>query len=151
VVQNVWTKLLIASDRNPYDRSRARFRTYLYTITVNALRDWFRGERTHAEGRREMPDADGPWTPSESDEDEWNDAYKRAILKSVLDEVRGELLMSNPEKWESFARCALGGESAREVAADLGISVDAVYQHVSRVRKDVTDRVLAQYEEDLAE
>jgi DNA-directed RNA polymerase specialized sigma24 family protein len=98
-----------------------------------------------------MPDADGPWTPSESDEDEWNDAYKRAILKSVLDEVRGELLMSNPEKWESFARCALGGESAREVAADLGISVDAVYQHVSRVRKDVTDRVLAQYEEDLAE
>ncbi len=151
VVQLVWMRLLSASNGNPYDRSRGRFRTFLYTVTVNALSDCFRREKRHVKGRREMPDEDGQWEPPGGDEDEWDRDSKQAVLKSVLEEIRGELLSSNPAKWESFARCTLQGESPQEVAAELGISVDAVYQHKSRVLKEIRARALAQFEEDPTE
>src|SRR5579885_2276346 len=72
VVQLVWMRLLSASNGNPYDRSRGRFRTFLYTVTVNALSDCFRREKRHVKGRREMPDEDGQWEPPGGDEDEWD-------------------------------------------------------------------------------
>jgi RNA polymerase sigma-70 factor, ECF subfamily len=148
VVQTVWMRLLSASNGNPYDRSRGRFRTFLYTVTVNALNDFFRRERRHVKGRREMPEPDAMTATSESDEAEWDRDYKQAVLNSVLEEMRGELLSSNPARWESFARYTLGQESAGEVAADLGISVAAVYQHTSRNLKEIRARSLAQFEED---
>ena len=147
VVQTVWIKLFSSTDGHPYDRSRGRFRTFLYTVTVNALNDFFRRERRHVKGRREMPEPDG-MSASEPDEAEWDAEYKQAVLNSVLEQMRDELLSSNPARWESFAKYTLGKQSAAEVAAELGISVAAVYQHTSRNLKELRARSLAQFEED---
>jgi RNA polymerase sigma-70 factor, ECF subfamily len=147
VCQTVWIKLLSSTNGHPYDRSRGRFRTFLYTVTVNALNDFFRRERRHVKGRREMPETDG-MAATESDEAQWDADYKQAVLSSVLEEMRGELLSSNPLRWESFAKYTLGRQSAAEVAAELGISVAAVYQHTSRNLKEIRTRSLAQFEED---
>jgi RNA polymerase sigma-70 factor (ECF subfamily) len=147
VVQTVWIKLFSSTDGHPYDRSRGRFRTFLYTVTVNALNDFFRRERRHVKGRREMPETDG-MVASAPDEAEWDAEYKQAVLNSVLAEMRDELLSSNPARWESFAKYTLGKQSAAEVAAELGISVAAVYQHTSRNLKELRARSLAQFEED---
>ena len=151
VVQNIWMRLLSASNGNPYDRSRGRFRTFLYTVTVNALNDFFRREQRHVKGRRQMPDSEGLVSTSESDEAEWDRDYKQAILNTVLDEVRTELCRSNPARWESFARSALGQQPAADVAAELGISVASVYQNISRTMKEIRERCLAQFEEDPTE
>src|SRR5580698_246538 len=99
VVQTVWIKLFSSTDGHPYDRSRGRFRTFLYTVTVNALNDFFRRERRHVKGRREMPETDG-MAASAPDEAEWDAEYKQAVLNSVLAEMRDELLSSNPARWE---------------------------------------------------
>jgi len=148
VVQNVWIRLLSASDGRAYDRSRGRFRTFLYTVTVNALNDFFRRERRHVKGRRAMPESDNVLTTSESDEAEWDQEYRQAVLDAVLGEIRTELLASNPARWHSFAKYTLGQQSAGEVAEELGISVAAVYQHTSRNLKEIRERSLAQFEED---
>jgi RNA polymerase sigma factor (sigma-70 family) len=149
VVQEVWVRLICSTNGHPYDRSRGRFRTFLYTVSVNALNDFFRRERRHVKGRREMPDTDG-MTTAESDKDkaEWDADYKQVVLNAVLEEIRRELLSSNPVRWNSFEKYTLLRQPAAEVAPELGISVASVYQNTSRVLTELRERAQAQYEED---
>jgi RNA polymerase sigma-70 factor (ECF subfamily) len=146
VVQDVWIRLLTTSRSNPYDRSRGRFRSFLYTLTLSALNDFFRRERRHVAGRRALPASNTIIQTTADDEAEWEREYRRAVLEAVLDELRTELLASNPIRWESFKRYTLDQEEATRVAEALGITVAAVYQHTSRNVK-VIKTLLTQYEE----
>jgi RNA polymerase sigma-70 factor (ECF subfamily) len=52
------------------------------------------------------------------------------LLGWAADRVRGEF---SDATWQAFWRAGVEGQSAREVADSLGLSVGTVYQYKSRV------------------
>ena len=150
VVQHVWINLWRTAGDFSLDRERGRFRTFLYTVTVNALTDYRRRQARHFKKRTSDVDGDLPDPRSEPDA-EWEQAYQQAILQRVFDQIREELLRDNPNKWRCFEEQGLKGRKAAEVAAELHVSPDLVYQNTKRVMELARGRCRALYEEDLAD
>ncbi len=111
------------------------FHAWLASITRNKVRDHYRRRLGRAEARggstaqRQM--ADIPQPPEPSEESIRPDAESEAWLsRRVLEMIRGEF---EPRTWDAFWRTAIDGRSPAHVAADLTMSVPAVYMAKSRV------------------
>jgi DNA-directed RNA polymerase specialized sigma24 family protein len=87
---------------------------------------------------------------AEPDED-WLALYGSTVLEAALEEVRRQIEPKNPNKWAAFELHTLQGKRAPEVAAQLGISANLVYQNASRVYREVEQVCLLKYEESLQE
>ena len=142
ISQNVWIKIWKHSGDFEFDRQRGRFRTYLYAVTVNALTDFIRRRRKHFAKRVGIEAIDINNLEVKPDA-EWDLAYRAAIWNRIAGPLAEELLRENPTKWKSFEQLKLKGRSANEVAKELGIQVDLVYQNTSRVMKEARGRCLA--------
>jgi RNA polymerase sigma-70 factor (ECF subfamily) len=113
---------------------RATFRGWVWTITRNAVLQWWRrnepagtGGSTAMTRLAEIPDpcadgeGDGPPTDS-------NDMAK--LISRALEQIRPEL---EDHTWNAFWNTAVLGQSATEAAEDLGMTSMAVRQAKSRV------------------
>lgn len=148
VVQTVWIKLWKGSAGFNFDKERGRFRTYLYTVTMNTLVDFIRRKRKHryTEGDLEQLDVHDDRVQSDR---EWDLAYRRAAWDRLVGDLRIELMRTSPAKWTSFEEYKLKGRSAKEVADEQGIDVGLVYQNASSVMQEARKRCQAIYEEAL--
>jgi RNA polymerase sigma-70 factor (ECF subfamily) len=109
------------------------FRTWLRTITVNALRDHWRG------GKR-RPTATGASDfqqllvqledPTSGMSQLWDQEHDRHVTHRLLELLKGEF---EPRTWQAFTLVALDGIPASQAAEQLGISVNAVFIAKSRV------------------
>lgn len=109
------------------------FRTWLRSILVNRLRDFWRarGRRPQASGdsdiERRLSKLDDP--ASEMSQ-LWNKQHDIHVAQQLL-------AMAEPnftaETWTAFTRVAIDGERPDTVAAELGISLNAVFIAKSRV------------------
>src|SRR5262249_37887226 len=109
-------------------------RTYLRRVTCNAASDWIRKRviraRVEAAWVKHRPaDTGEPDAEGECDRTE-----SRRALGQVLGEVR---VRTAPATWACFEGQCLRGRPADELAAELGISPNAVYVNASRVRARV--------------
>jgi RNA polymerase sigma-70 factor (ECF subfamily) len=113
---------------------RATFRGWVWTITRNAVLQWWRrnepagtGGSTAMTWLAEIPDpcaeADGDGPPTDS-----SDMAK--LISRALEQIRPEL---EDHTWSAFWNTAVFGQSATEVAEDLGMTSMAVRQAKSRV------------------
>jgi RNA polymerase sigma-70 factor (ECF subfamily) len=150
VVQSVWVKLWKHFDDFQFDRQRGRFRTFLYAVTVNALVDFIRRNRKHFTGRVSLDGVDIDDSRTKPDA-EWDLAYRSALWQRIADPLKAELLQDNPLKWESFERHKLLGRPAKDVAAELGITPDLVYQNVTRIMKRARELCRAISDEELVD
>lgn len=117
------------------DRPEDSFGGWLATITRNKVRDHYR----RRQGRAEAPGgttaqermAEIP-LPPEPDEDSIHpDAESNAWLaRGVLESIRAEF---EERTWEAFWQTAVEERLAADVAADLDMTVGAVYTAKSRV------------------
>jgi RNA polymerase sigma-70 factor (ECF subfamily) len=102
------------------------FRAWLRSIGVNLLREFWR--------RRPAPASasvlDELIDPRSSLSRLWDKEHDRHVLHGLLAMVQGEF--AEPA-WQAFRRLALDGVTAREVAAELGTTVNAVLISKSRV------------------
>lgn len=119
-----------------FDRQRTgSFRHWLRLVTANCLKRFWRS-------RQRRPVATGEsdaWNRIAQLEDPesglsqmWNEQYDRVVLQKLLDEVRSEFKETT---WRAFVRIALDAAAPAEVAAELGLSVNAVMIAKSRVLK----------------
>jgi len=109
------------------------FRRWLRSITVNCLRDY-------CKSRRGRPLATGDsriglmLTQLEDPESnlsrEWDRDHDRHVTQQLLELIRPRF---EPATWEAFRRVALDGASPDAVAAELGLTVNAVFIAKSRV------------------
>jgi RNA polymerase sigma-70 factor (ECF subfamily) len=102
------------------------FRAWLRGITVNLLREFWR-KRPTAQGEavlEQLSDPDAPLSRV------WDEQHDRHVLHALMEVVRPEF---SPATWRAFRRVALEGAPAREAAAELGLSVNAVLIAKSRV------------------
>jgi RNA polymerase sigma-70 factor (ECF subfamily) len=149
VVQDIFLSLVRALPTFELDRSRGRFRTWLWQVAWHALADWARRQRRQSKAEDEWCQrlaASRPPADQEPD-DEWVAAYHRRILENVLARVRAE---SRPMTWSCFEQHLLKGRAAGDVAGELGMSPTAVYTNASRILARVRE-LCQEHEEELGD
>lgn len=133
VVQTVLLKLQTALPKYRREDGKS-FRSWLYTVTAHTARDFARSPATRdlptADGLADVPDA----PPADCDELE----HRRFVVNRALALVRPEF---GSRTWAAFAGVMLDNRPAAEVAAELGITANAVFlaRHrvLARLRREI--------------
>jgi RNA polymerase sigma-70 factor (ECF subfamily) len=116
-----------------HNRRPGAFRRWLRTILANRLRAHWRERRTRPQGT-----GDSAWLRRLQEWEDpagglsrlWDEEHDRHVVRRLLAEVRTEVA---PSTWEAFARVVVGGQDEEAVAAELGLSLNAVFIAKSRV------------------
>ena len=131
-----------AVGRLDYDPRRGAFRNWLFTIVRRKLADWRAAERHRARGSGDTAVHEvlervlAPPRP----EADWEAEWKRQVFIRACAEVRRDVTDTT---WQAFWRTAVEGQPGKQVAADLGLSVPAVYHARSRVLARLKELVQA--------
>ena len=146
VAQDVFVRLLQILPTFKFDTNRGRFRTYLWKLTYTALVDRARREKA---GRK----AENEWikrfqsddeAESRKVQEELDTINRQQILERALARVRSE---TSSTAWACFEERLLRDRPGSAIAAELGISVKAVFVYASRVLKEVRKQCAALGEE----
>ena len=133
LTQDVLRAVAAAVGRLDYDPARGSFRGWLFTVVRNRLRTFL------ARRGRQCPGCGGSGAqalleeqpaPEEDPAALWDREYERSLMAWAARQVREEVAEST---WQAFWRTGMGGQSAKEVARELGMTVAAVYMAKSRV------------------
>jgi RNA polymerase sigma-70 factor (ECF subfamily) len=141
LTQEVFLAVARAAGRWQYDPRRGTFRGWLYGVTRNKAAKFLRRRRgqpvgsgdTAAHGRL----AQQP-SPEPDPQDAWEQEYRRQLFRLSAAQVRDSF---TPTTWQAFWRTAVEGQGAASVAAELGLSVGAVYVARSRVLARLAEQV----------
>ncbi len=146
VLQDVYLKLV--EKIGTYDRTRTRFRTWLFTVARNALIDKARRQKAHKraldEWARRMLD-DNP-SESRKMEDVWRKIHCERILAHAVNTVRER---TSTVVWSCFEQRIFKNRPGAEIAAELGVSTNAVFVYTCRVLKKIRT-ICDEYGEDLS-
>jgi RNA polymerase sigma-70 factor (ECF subfamily) len=148
VVQQIFITLVKALPTFELDKTRGRFRTWLWQIASNSIADWARRQqrRTKAESRwlEQLSSTDAG--DSREREAEWCDEYRKYILEKVLQQVREQ---TQAKTWACFEQHLKLGRPGAEVAAELGMTANAVYVSAARVLAKVRQHCMEEFLETL--
>lgn len=109
------------------------FRTWLRNITGYCMRDFWRGQRYRPTATgdsnfqqllAQMEDPDSGLSQL------WNKEHDLHVTRRLLEMLQSQF---EPRTWTAFRRVALEGASPDAVAAELGVTVNAVFIAKSRV------------------
>jgi RNA polymerase sigma-70 factor (ECF subfamily) len=133
----------VASRVGQFERNRAEgsFRGWLRTITRNKLGDFIRADRRRQQvaGRRIVPEDFSATNDSKSESaGEGATDETRFVFNRVLKLIRTKC---EEPTWRAFLRVVLDGASPRDVAEELNMSVESVYQAKSRVLRRIRDEL----------
>ncbi len=106
--------------RLDYDPGRGTFRGWLWTVVRNQLHKHWARRRSAAVGvggdDRTLDEAPDP----NADEEVWNQQYQRRLFRWAADRVQTDF---EDASWQAFWKTAVNGLPAKQVAAELGMSV----------------------------
>jgi RNA polymerase sigma-70 factor (ECF subfamily) len=125
LVQDVFATLVDKLPGFTYDPSR-RFRGWLWTVAINKLRERKRQRILVSASPVESDLLEVPDTIVEFTEEE----YRRFITDRALQLMQTDF---EPTTWQAFWEHVPNGRTAPEVAAELGISIGAVYAAKTRI------------------
>jgi RNA polymerase sigma-70 factor (ECF subfamily) len=126
LVQDVFTVLVRKLPDFRYDGQKS-FRSWLRTVTLNKWRDRGRqrGRLPAEDGAANLDELAGP----EGLEKFWEDDHRRFLVHRAMELMRAEFEATT---WQACWEHGFQQRPAREVAAQLGISENAVY--IAKVR-----------------
>jgi RNA polymerase sigma-70 factor (ECF subfamily) len=118
------------------------FRGWLWAITRNKVRDHFRVSEVTPVGGSEMQQRIRE-IPEEEPES-WSregDCSRVGLVNRAAELIRDDF---EPHTWQAFWRLTVENHTAREIAADLGMTPDAVYQAKARVLRRLKEELEGQ-------
>jgi RNA polymerase sigma-70 factor (ECF subfamily) len=133
-----------------YDRSRGKFRAWLYGVARKKALEAHRNRRRPSRAQSvERPDGMDLLSGIEDRQDEaerdiWEQEWRYAILAEAMRQVKPVL---GDNVFEAFLQYGVQRRPAEQVAADLGISVSSVYVYKQRALQAIRQWV-SQYEPD---
>src|SRR5262249_43247412 len=134
LVQETLTIVII--ELATFDRGRVgAFRSWLRTILANRLRGYFRARRSRpvALGASDLLDRlDELEAPQSELSCQWDREHDRHVAARALKLVQADFA---PATWQAFRRQVLEGAAPAVVAAEMGLSLNAVLLAKSRVLK----------------
>lgn len=126
LVQDVMINFFKASRNFRYDKTRGSFRAYLRTIVRNCVFFIIKRRDRAADGREdEEPSASVDCAFEETWDSEWYNHLLGEALKVLSREM-------DAVSYQAFHRYAIEGGEPSRVAAELGLSVNAVYVNKCR-------------------
>ena len=130
---DVLQEVLMAVSRNlpgfRYDPARGRFRGYLKTIALRAISKKMCQSR--GEAAQELLDEQCREAATDPEVEElWESEWRQYHLRTAMEAARAAF---NDTDLAAFDAYAGKGRAAEDVAAELGVSVDSVYQAKSRI------------------
>ncbi len=133
LIQEVFTILVRKLPEFQY-RPDQRFRGFLWTVLLNKLREQRRRQVIGAgAGDSALDEVASPDTTNALDEAE----YRACLMQRALELMQAEF---QPATWKAFQECS-AGRPAGEVAAELGLSVAAVYAAKSRILRRLREEL----------
>jgi RNA polymerase sigma-70 factor (ECF subfamily) len=148
VVQDIFVvKLRRHMPNFQLDKTKGRFRSWLYLVTINAVRDWARerkGFEKIADELKNTPREDAE-SVSVIVEQEFDRAHQLHVLEKAMEEVKK---VSEPVTWACFEGRILANRPAGEIARELGLTANAVYVNASRTLSRVRE-ICAEFDEEL--
>jgi RNA polymerase sigma-70 factor (ECF subfamily) len=123
-----------------YDPQRGSFRGWLFTVVRNRLRR-FRARAARpgqGSGGTTVHERLGQVAAPEPPDSLWDEEYDRHRFRWAAQQVRGQVQEST---WLAFWRTAVEGKSGQEAAAELGMTVAAVYLARGRVMARLKEQV----------
>jgi RNA polymerase sigma factor (sigma-70 family) len=138
--QDVLGAVAAGAGRLEYDPRRGAFRNWLFTIVRRKLSNrrraqWSRPDSNNVVATRQFLEQCP--APDET-EAEWEAEWERQLFGWACAQVRRDV--TDPT-WQAFWRTAIEDQPGKQVAADLGLSVAAVYTARSRVLARLKERV----------
>jgi RNA polymerase sigma factor (sigma-70 family) len=130
--QDVVTAVVGAVGQLEYDPARGSFRNWLFTVVWRRLLNWRRAQRGRPRGsgdittQRLLEQCPVP----QGEQETWQSEWQRRVFTWACEQIRRDVSAST---WQAFWRTAIEGEPGQRVAADLGMSIAAVYLARSRV------------------
>ena len=133
-----------------HDANRGSLRGWLWTITLNKLRNFARRAPPQATGGTDLYERllNLPETlPPESSDDAQQDARhsheggnpdERRLVQRALDQIRGEFA---PHNWQAFTLSVLEGWDTARIAAELGTTPNNVRQAKSRILRRLREQL----------
>jgi RNA polymerase sigma factor (sigma-70 family) len=121
-----------AVGRLEYDPRRGAFRNWLFTILRRKLLNWRAASENRIRGSGDpameqlLEQCPAPAAP----EAEWEAEWQQRLVSWACEQVRRDVTDAT---WQAFWRTAIASQPAKRVAADLGLTVVAVYSARSRV------------------
>lgn len=142
VLQDVLLSLSKAMPGFRYDPAKGKFRSYLKTTVSHAISRKLGGTGPHISGGVSRI---GDTPSSENDESTWEHEWRQYHVRRAMLLIDTEF---NERDRAAFELCAIGGRQPNSVAAELGMSIDAVYQAKSRILKRLTTIIESQVTEE---
>ncbi len=115
-----------------HNQNPGAFRAWLRLLTVNRLRILWRTRRPDSGGEAILEQHQQLEDPSSPLSLKWDEEHDRHVATTLLDAIRLEF---QPATWHAFEATVRDGRPTAEVAAELGLSVNAVLIAKSRVIK----------------
>jgi RNA polymerase sigma-70 factor (ECF subfamily) len=130
LVQEVLTTLAHELPRFQVRDQPGSFRAWLRTTTVHRLRTYWQTRRTRPRASGGSEFLDQLDDPNSDLSRAWDDEHDRHVARSLLDSIRLEFTLPT---WQAFEATVRDRRPAAEVAAEMGLSVNAVLLAKSRV------------------
>jgi RNA polymerase sigma factor (sigma-70 family) len=130
--QDVLGAVAGAVGRLDYDPRRGSFRNWLFTVVRRKLSNWRRARRNRPDGSdRAATDQLLEQYPGPGGaEAEWEAEWEQRLFAWACEQVRPDV---SDTTWQAFWRTAMEGQPSKRVAADLGLTLTAVYLARRRV------------------
>ncbi len=138
IVQDVFTSVSRGLEKFSYEDRLGSFRGWLWTITRNRIRDWFRKKSKSAASAaggtdaflhiQAIPDWISDDLALEQIESDHN--VEMELLKRAAEIVKADV---EPRTWQAFWRSTVEGHATSDIAQDLGMNENAVRQAKYRV------------------
>jgi RNA polymerase sigma factor (sigma-70 family) len=139
VTQEVMAQVLRSIPDFMYQPERGRFRDWLGTITrTKLLRFLARNARAGKGGEAGAEEATSLVEAPESDT-LWTEGFHARVLEVAMNRARPDFKEAT---WTLFERAWLMGQTAPDVARELGVPIESVYIAKSRVLKRLRSEVV---------
>ncbi len=130
LVQQVFTVVVAKLSAFVHSGRPGAFRHWLRSITANHLRAYWRAHRSPAGQPDGAAVLEQLVDPASELSRQWDREHDWHVARKALEHVEPEF---KPASWQAFSRLALDGAAPEAVAAELGLSVNAVLIAKSRV------------------
>ena len=140
LTQEVLRAVARAAHRLQYDPELGSFRNWLFTVARNKLRNFFASKGRHPQGSGDTSNQNllEQQPAAEQDDTQWDREYDRRLFEWAAEQVRGSFEQTT---WQAFWSTAVDGQTPKEVAQSLGMSVGAVYIAKSRVLGRIKEQI----------